>query len=114
MGLFIRMSKVIQSEFKNMLRKTEEPEDMLHELINDLEIQGKEIRDKIKNKKASSEKDKLEEELNNIEQKVEEAKSRKDFYLSRKKRMEAQKNILSAMEDMDDISRYDKLVKREG
>jgi len=118
MGLFLKMSRVIKSEFNQMLRKTEEPEEVLEELIEDLEKQEKELKDKLA--KRSSDKEKLEEnlkhieeKLKHIEEKLEGARHRRDFYISRKKRMEAQKNILSAMSDIDDVSRYDKVVKRE-
>ncbi|MEQ8187474.1 MAG: hypothetical protein ABRQ39_05825 [Candidatus Eremiobacterota bacterium] len=109
MGLFFKMNRAIKSEFNQMLRKTEEPEETLDELIEDLEKQQKELKDKLA--KRSSEKDKLEEQLKQIEEKLEGARHRKDFYVARKKRMEAQKNILSAMSDIDDVSRYDRIIK---
>lgn len=109
MGLFFKMNRAIKSEFNQMLRKTEEPEEVLEELIEDLEKQEKELKDKLA--KRSSDKEKLEENLKHIEEKLEGARHRKDFYISRKKRMEAQKNILSAMSDIDDVSRYDRIVK---
>lgn len=111
MGLFFKMSRVIKSEFNQMLRKTEEPEEVLEELIEDLEKQEKELRDKLTER--SSDKETLEKNLKHIEEKLEGARHRKDFYISRKKRMEAQKNILSVMSDIDDVSRYDKIVKGE-
>jgi len=109
MGLFLKMNRAIKSEFNQLLRKTEEPEEVLEELIEDLEKQQKELKDKLA--KRASDKDKVEEQLKQIEEKLEGARHRKDFYMARKKRMEAQKNILSAMSDIDDVSRYDKIIK---
>ena len=109
MGLFFKMNRVIKSEFNQMLCKIEEPEEVLEELIEDLEKQEKELHDKLAER--SPDKEKLEENLKHIEEKLEGARHRKDFYISRKKRMEAQKNILSAMSGIDDVSRYDRIVK---
>ena len=107
MGLFFKMNRAIKSEFNQMLRKTEEPEEVLEELIEDLEKQQKELKDKLA--KRSSDKDTAEEQLKQIEEKLEGARHRKDFYVSRKKRMEAQKNILSAMSDIDDVASKTKI-----
>ncbi len=111
MGLFFKMNRAIKSEFNQMLRKTEDPEEVLDELIEDLEKQQKELKETLA--KRASDKEIVEENLKEIEEKLECARHRKDFYVSRKKRMEAQKNILSAMSDIDDISRYDRIAKSD-
>jgi len=106
--MFLKISQVIQAEFNQMLQKAEEPEELLEEIIADLEKQAKELREiTVTNKNIPGEK------LGRIEQKLEAAYRRRDFYSARKRRMEAQKNIQETMSQIEDISRYERIVHSE-
>jgi phage shock protein A len=125
MGSFFKISQVIQKEFNQKLCKTEAPEEFLQKLIEDLESQGLKLRDKQKHllsrklekenvweDKLELEMNKLEEEMKNMTQKIETAKSRYNFYQARQKRMEAYKSIQEVMGQVEDVSRYEKVMRK--
>lgn len=129
MGLFFKISQEIQDEFNQKLTKIEEPEDFLQGLIKDLEEKEKKLKrkyDMLVETLSKGKKDKksdellkkknieFEKELKNIHEKLEAASGRFDFYIARKKRMEAYENISEAMSGLEDLSRYEKLQRVKG
>ena len=122
MGLFFKVSQAIQSEFNKKLKKIEDPEEFLHEFLEDLKRQEESLKNKrevLLNLQSSEEQNSVlyksfEKKLNNIDKDIEKLREKRqtgerrhEFYISRQKRIKAHRKIKSAMSDFDDVSRYD-------
>ena len=128
MGLFFKVSQAIQTEFNKELRKTKDPEDFLHELIEDLERKEEELRGKYNSlldmqkkeeagsplyEKFQEKLNKMSEDLENMRERRSAAKRRYEFYRARQNRMNAHSRLNEAMKEIDDVSRYDIIKKRQ-
>jgi phage shock protein A len=122
MGLFQRLGTLIKSNINDLISKAEDPEKMLSQVLVDMKNQlveakkqvavaiGDEKRlkkqwdDQVQQKDAV---EKLKDQLRTLNNKIEEAKRKKNILVARAKRAEAQKTIQATMAGLSDTSAFE-------
>src|SRR6266850_2578828 len=113
MGIFSRLGTLIKSNLNDLISKAEDPQKMLNQIVVEMQNQLVEakkqvavsIADEKRLKKNAVEK--LKDQLRTLNDKIEEAKRKKNILIARQKRAEAQKAIQDTMRGLSDNSAFD-------
>src|SRR5205085_575593 len=97
MGIFSRLGTLIKSNINDLITKAEDPEKMLGQVLMEMQQQ-------MAQKQAG---EKLKDALRLLNNKIEEAKRKKNILIARKKRAEAQQQIANTMQGLGDTSAFD-------
>src|SRR6266568_4820912 len=104
MGIFSRLAQLIKSNINDLNSKSEDPEKMLNQVVLDMNNQLVEAKKQVA---ASIADEKLKMALRMLNDKIEEAKRKKNVLVARKKRAEAQKAIQETMSGLKDQSAFE-------
>src|SRR6266568_782811 len=114
MGIFDRLSTLFRSNINDLINRAENPEKMLNQLIVDMRSQLAKAKQQVaaaiadeKRLSAQVETEKLKLSLRQLNDRIEEAKRKKNILIARQKRAEAHKRIQETMSSIGDKSVFE-------
>src|SRR5574338_590146 len=120
MGIFDRLSTLLRSNINDLISSAENPEKMLNQILVDMRSQLAKAKQQVaaaiadeKRLRHQADTEKLKASLRDLNDKIEEAKRKKNLLLARQRRAQAQKRIAETMSSLSEKSAFEAFARME-